>query len=57
MNLKIVMTLAITLVIAWALFHFKAYLGLFILPIFIALVTFVTLRLYHLMQKDTPEDE
>ncbi|ABV36899.1 conserved hypothetical protein [Shewanella sediminis HAW-EB3] len=57
MNLKILITLAIALVLAWAVFHFKAQLGLFILPIFIALVSFVTLRLYRLMEKDAPEDE
>ncbi|RTR33442.1 hypothetical protein [Shewanella atlantica] len=57
MNLKILITLAITLVLAWAIFHFKAQLGLFILPIFIALVSFVTLRLYRLMEKDAPDDE
>ncbi len=57
MNLKILITLAVTLVLAWAIFHFKAELGLFILPIFIALVSFVTLRLYRLMEKDAPEDE
>ncbi|WP_299792198.1 hypothetical protein [uncultured Shewanella sp.] len=56
MNLKILLTLAIALLLAWAIFHFKAALGLFILPLFIALVSFVTLRLYRLMEKDDTED-
>ncbi|WP_179079036.1 hypothetical protein [Shewanella sp. UCD-KL12] len=57
MNSKILVTILITLVSAWAIFHFKSELGIFILPLFIALVTFVTLRLYRLMEKDKPEDE
>ncbi|MEC4724086.1 hypothetical protein HWQ46_00795 [Shewanella sp. D64] len=52
MNLKILLTLVFTLFIAWGIFHFKAELGLFILPLFIGLVSFVTLRLYRLMEKD-----
>ncbi|MPY23800.1 hypothetical protein FM037_13785 [Shewanella psychropiezotolerans] len=57
MNVKILSTIAISLLMAWAIFHFKAQLGIFILPLFIGLVTFVTLRLYRLMEKDKPEDE
>ncbi|MCJ8302881.1 hypothetical protein [Shewanella sp.] len=57
MNVKILATIAISLLMAWAIFHFKAQLGIFILPLFIGLVTFVTLRLYRLMEKDKPEDE
>ncbi len=57
MNLPILITLAITLALAWVLFHFKAQLGLFILPLFIILVVFVTLRLYRLMEKDSPEED
>ena len=57
MNFKILTTIAITLILAWAIFHFKAHLGIFILPLFIGLVTFVTLRLYSLIEKDKPEDE
>ncbi|WP_149027209.1 hypothetical protein [Shewanella psychrophila] len=56
MNFKILSTIAITLLLAWAIFHFKTQLGIFILPLFIGLVTFVTLRLYRLMEKDKPED-
>lgn len=52
MNKKILITLAITLLFAWGIFHFKAQLGLLILPLFIVLVLFVTLRLYRLMEKD-----
>ncbi|MCE9678408.1 hypothetical protein LZP69_04245 [Shewanella sp. AS1] len=49
MKLKIIMTLMFTLVLAWVIFHYKAELGIFILPLFILLVVFVTLRLYRLM--------
>ncbi|GIU16215.1 MULTISPECIES: hypothetical protein [Shewanella] len=56
MNKKILLTLALTLLFAWGIFHFKAQLGLFILPLFIGLVLFVTLRLYRLMEKDNNED-
>lgn len=52
MNKKILLTLALTLALAWSIFHFKAQLGLLILPLFIGLVLFVTLRLYRLMEKD-----
>ncbi|MGI2127441.1 hypothetical protein [Shewanella oncorhynchi] len=52
MNKKILLTLALTLLFAWGIFHFKTQLGLLILPLFIGLVLFVTLRLYRLMEKD-----
>ncbi|MCH1930951.1 hypothetical protein L9G16_12210 [Shewanella sp. A25] len=52
MNKTILLTLALTLALAWIIFHFKTQLGLLILPLFIALVLFVTLRLYRLMEKD-----
>ncbi len=57
MNFKILSTITLTLLLAWALFHFKAELGIFILPLFIGLVTFVTLALYRLMEKDKTKDE
>ncbi|MCG9696695.1 hypothetical protein [Shewanella sp. Isolate11] len=57
MNLNIIITLAVTLVLAWIIFHFKTQLGLLILPLFIVLVLFVTLRLYRLMEKDNTDDE
>ncbi|GIU50057.1 hypothetical protein [Shewanella algidipiscicola] len=57
MNTKLLITLALTLLAAWGIFHFKTQLGLLILPLFIALVLFVTLRLYRLMEKDAPEDK
>ncbi|NRB25360.1 hypothetical protein [Shewanella sp.] len=57
MNIKILGTIAISLLISWAIFHFKAQLGIFILPLFIGLVTFVTLGIYRLMEKDNSEDE
>lgn len=57
MNIKLLITLALTLLAAWGIFHFKTQLGLLILPLFIALVLFVTLRLYRLMEKDAPEDK
>jgi len=57
MNKKILLTLALTLLFAWGLFHFKTQLGLLILPLFIGLVLFVTLRLYRLMEKDDGSSE
>lgn len=55
MNIKILLTLVLTLVAAWGIFHFKAQLGFFVLPLFIVLVLNVTLRLYRLMEKDDPQ--
>ncbi|WP_438679002.1 hypothetical protein [Shewanella sp.] len=52
MNKKILLTLALTLLVAWGIFHFKSALGLLILPLFIALVLCVTLWLYRLMEKN-----
>lgn len=52
MDKKTLFTLALTLALAWAIFHFKAQLGLLVLPLFVGLVLFVTLRLYRLMGKD-----
>ena len=57
MNKKILLTLALTLLFAWGIFHFKTPLGLLILPLFIGLVLFVTLRLYRLMEKDDGSSE
>lgn len=57
MNKKIQLTLALTLLFAWGIFHFKTQLGLLILPLFIGLVLFVTLRLYRLMEKDDGSSE
>lgn len=57
MNKKFLLTLALTLLFAWGIFHFKAQLGLLILPLFIGLVLFVTLRLYRLMEKDDGSSE
>lgn len=57
MNKKILLTLALTLLFAWGIFHFKTQLGLLILPLFIGLVLFVTLRLYRLMEKDDGSSE
>jgi len=48
---------ALTLLFAWGIFHFKTQLGLLILPLFIGLVLFVTLRLYRLMEKDDGSSE
>ncbi|WP_283628983.1 hypothetical protein [Shewanella baltica] len=53
MNKKILLTLALTLLFAWGIFHFKTQLGLLILPLFIGLV----LRLYRLMEKDDGSSE
>lgn len=57
MNKKILLTLALTLLFAWGIFHFKTQLGFLILPLFIGLVLFVTLRLYRLMEKDDGSSE
>lgn len=57
MNKKILLTLALTLLAAWGIFHFKSALGLLILPLFIALVLCVTLWLYRLMEKDDSNNE
>ncbi|MGS0681648.1 hypothetical protein ACVBIL_10830 [Shewanella sp. 125m-7] len=56
MNIKTLLTLLGVLLGAWAIFHFKAQLGLLVLPLFFGLVLFVTLRLYRLMEKDEPTD-
>ncbi|QYJ84283.1 hypothetical protein [Shewanella aegiceratis] len=57
MNKTILLTLALTLLAAWGIFHFKAQLGFLVLPLFIVLVLFVTLRLYRLMEKDEPSTD
>ena len=57
MNKKILLTLALTLLFAWGIFHFKTQLGVLILPLFIGLVLLVTLRLYRLMEKDDGSSE
>lgn len=57
MKVKVVLTLLITLIAAAALFHFKSHLGLFVLPLFMALVVFVTLRLYRLLSEDDNRDD
>ncbi|AZQ10543.1 hypothetical protein [Shewanella khirikhana] len=53
-NKGILLTLVVALLAAAALFHFKGSLGILVLPLFIALVLFVTLKLYRLMEKDNP---
>ncbi|MCL1037953.1 hypothetical protein L2750_12415 [Shewanella submarina] len=52
MKLKILLILLLTLAAAGALFHFKTHLGLFVLPLFMGLVVFVTLWLYKLLSQD-----
>ncbi|MCL1059997.1 hypothetical protein L2729_18670 [Shewanella gelidimarina] len=52
MNFKSLLTLIGVLLGAWAIFHFKAQLGLLMFPLFFGLVLFVTLKLYHLMSHD-----
>ncbi|MFT5790507.1 MAG: putative membrane protein YfcA [Shewanella sp.] len=52
MNFKSLFTLIGVLLGAWAIFHFKAQLGLLMFPLFFGLVLFVTLKLYRLMEKD-----
>ncbi|QYK06978.1 hypothetical protein [Shewanella zhangzhouensis] len=56
-NLQILFTVALALVGAFVLFHYKTVLGILVLPLFIALVLFVTLRFYRLMEKDDPRDQ
>ncbi|WP_187327365.1 hypothetical protein [Shewanella mangrovi] len=45
-------TLIATLAAAWGLFHFKDWLGPLVFPLYIALVVFVTLKIYRLMESD-----
>ncbi|ABV87403.1 hypothetical protein [Shewanella pealeana] len=52
MNIKTLVTLMVVLLGAWSIFHFKAQLGILVLPLFFGLVLFVTFRLYRLMEKD-----
>ncbi|WP_394205279.1 hypothetical protein [Shewanella waksmanii] len=56
MNVKLLLTLGATLLAAWLIFHFKAQLGILVLPLFFGLVIFVTIKLYRLMEKDEPSD-
>lgn len=55
-NKGILLTLLLALLAAAALFHFKSQLGILVLPLFIGLVLFVTLKLYRLMEKDDPAE-
>lgn len=57
MNIKTLLTLLVVLVGAWSIFHFKAQLGMLVLPLFFGLVLFVTLRLYRLMERDDPNSQ
>ncbi|ABZ76617.1 conserved hypothetical protein [Shewanella halifaxensis HAW-EB4] len=57
MNIKTLVTLLVVLLSAWSIFHFKAELGILVLPLFFGLVLFVTLRLYRLMEKDEPNGQ
>ncbi|MCL1124271.1 hypothetical protein [Shewanella surugensis] len=52
--MKTLITLLIILLTAWALFHFKSILGIFLFPLFLILVVYITLRLYRMMVKDGP---
>ncbi|MDB2385742.1 hypothetical protein N9W21_00165 [Shewanella sp.] len=55
MKLTLLLTLLSALFAAWIIFHFKAQLGLLMLPLFLVLVAVITLILYRLMEKDDPE--
>ncbi|MGI2261466.1 hypothetical protein [Shewanella sp. GXUN23E] len=57
MTLRILITVLLALGAAAALFHFKSHLGLLVLPLFMALVVFVTLRLYRLLSQDDASDQ
>ncbi|GGY91554.1 MULTISPECIES: hypothetical protein [Shewanella] len=52
MKRNIWIPLLLTLAAAWGIFHFKDWLGPLVLPLYIALVIFVTLKFYRLMEKD-----
>ncbi|BDM64355.1 hypothetical protein NFHSH190041_18070 [Shewanella sp. NFH-SH190041] len=52
MKFKALLTIVAALLASACLFHFKASLGLLVLPLFMLLVVFVTLRLYMLMAQD-----
>ncbi len=57
MNIKTLVTLLVVLLGSWGIFHFKAQLGILVLPLFFGLVLFVTFRLYRLMEKDEPNGQ
>ncbi|QDF67131.1 hypothetical protein FJQ87_10850 [Shewanella sp. SNU WT4] len=54
--LSALLTLVLTLVAAYGLFHFKSQLGLFIVPIFMLLVFMVTFTLHRLLESKMPQD-
>ncbi|WP_417760680.1 hypothetical protein [Shewanella sp.] len=49
-------TLLATLAAAWGIFHFKDWLGALVMPLFLVLVVFVTLKLYSLMVSDDTDE-
>lgn len=56
MNFKILISLAIVLLGAFLIFHFKTALGALVLPIFCVLVGIVTVILFKLIVKDDKQD-
>ncbi|WP_299005802.1 hypothetical protein [uncultured Shewanella sp.] len=52
MTIKALITVLLSLLAAWGLFHFKSLLGIFLFPLFLILVLFITFRLYRIMEKD-----
>lgn len=56
MNFKILISLAVVLLGAFLIFHFKTALGALVLPIFCVLVGIVTVILFKLIVKDDKQD-
>ncbi|MCF1428727.1 MAG: hypothetical protein LPD71_12765 [Shewanella sp.] len=57
MKLRILITVLLALAAGATLFHFKSHLGLLVLPLFMVLVVFVTLRLYRLLSQDDADEQ
>ncbi|MCH1919739.1 hypothetical protein L9G15_09865 [Shewanella sp. A3A] len=56
MKKELLFTLLATLGAAWGIFHFKDWLGAMVMPLFLILVVFVTLKLYRLMVSDDADE-
>ncbi|WP_299495343.1 hypothetical protein [uncultured Shewanella sp.] len=55
--MKALITILISLLAAWGLFHFKSILGIFLFPLFLILVLFITLQLFRMMEKDDKDQD
>ena len=56
MKKQLLFTLLATLAAAWGIFHFKDWLGGFVMPLYLVLVVFVTLKMYSLMISDDSDE-